>query len=225
VVWRREATENVAPVIDQSGEADAPAVSSRLRRGVVALLRALSVAVVLGLLALLVWDLVRTTSGAKFTTLIKQGEKPPAPAFLLPVLWDQHQTWPAGLRSRLEDGRVGLSELRGYPVVVNFWASWCLPCRDEAPAFRAAAQRYAGRVAFIGIDNQDLKSAARRFLDRYRVNYVSVRDGSDHTYIAYGLTGVPETYFLDRRGRAVRHVVGAVSQLELEQDAQSLLKP
>jgi cytochrome c biogenesis protein CcmG/thiol:disulfide interchange protein DsbE len=128
------------------------------------------------------------------------------------------------LRPRLEDGRVSLAELRGFPVVINFWASWCIPCREEAAAFRAVATRYAGRVAFVGMDTQDLKSAARRFLRRYKVNYVSVRDGSDRTYSAYGLTGVPETYFVDREGRAVSHAVGAISRRDLERSVRALVE-
>jgi cytochrome c biogenesis protein CcmG/thiol:disulfide interchange protein DsbE len=190
----------------------------------VKLLRTAAVGLVVGLLGLLIWDMFGTTSGAKFTTLIKQGKKPAAPVFSLSVLWDRPQTWPVALRSRLNDNKLALTELRGFPVVVNFWASWCLPCRDEAPAFRAVAERYGGRVVFVGMDTQDLKSAARRFLRRNKVNYVSVRDGSAHTYTAYGLTGVPETYYLDRRGRAVAHSLGAVSEQELGRNVRLLLK-
>jgi cytochrome c biogenesis protein CcmG/thiol:disulfide interchange protein DsbE len=205
--------------------ADGPTDGRRLdRRLALNVLRAAAVGLVAALLGLLVWDMVATGSGASFVSKIGQGKKPIAPPFAVPVLWDQHATWPAALRPRLDDGRLSLAELRGYPLVLNFWASWCVPCREEAPAFRAMAQRYAGRVAFLGMDIQDLKGSARRFLGRYRVNYVSVRDGSDSIYTAYGLTGVPETFFLDRRGRAVSHSVGAVSQQELEQGVEALLK-
>lgn len=194
------------------------------RRFALNLLRAAAVGLVVALLGLLVWDLVASGSGASFVAKIKHGKKPLAPTFALPVLWDRRATWPTALRPRLDDGRLALAELRGFPVVINFWASWCIPCREEAPVFRVVAQRYAGRVAFVGMDIQDLKSSARRFLGRYRVNYVSVRDGSNSVYTAYGLTGVPETFFLDRRGRAISHSVGAVSQQELEQNVQALLK-
>jgi cytochrome c biogenesis protein CcmG/thiol:disulfide interchange protein DsbE len=187
-------------------------------------LRVVAVGVVLSLLFLLVWDLVHSGSGASFTTKIKQGKKPPAPTFALPVLWDHRETWPDALGARLDDGRLALTELRGYTVVVNFWASWCVPCKEEAPAFHAAAVRYAGRVVFLGMDTQDFTSAARRFLARYKVNYVSVRDGTDRTYTSYGLTGVPETYFIDPQGRAVEHAVGAISRRELEDGIRLLLK-
>jgi cytochrome c biogenesis protein CcmG/thiol:disulfide interchange protein DsbE len=185
--------------------------------------RTAAIGVVVALLGLLVWDVVHSGSGGSFTTKIREGKKPDAPVFTLPVLWDRRDTWPAALRARVGDRRLGLDELRGYPVVVNFWASWCVPCKAEAPAFRAVAERYAGRVVFVGMDTQDFKGAARRFLRRYDVNYVSVRDGTDRTYTRYGLTGVPETYFIDRRGRAVDHAVGGVSKRELEAGVQALL--
>jgi cytochrome c biogenesis protein CcmG/thiol:disulfide interchange protein DsbE len=120
-------------------------------------------------------------------------------------------------RAALDDGRVSLAELRGHPVVLNFWASWCVPCKAEAPRLAAAAKAHAGDVLFLGIDVQDFKSDARRFLTKYEANYVSVRDGGDSTYSAYGLTGLPETYYLDRPGRILAHSVGEVSKTELEQ--------
>jgi len=209
-----------------SAEPDGPGSSGgrRGRRVPITLLRAAAVGLVAALLGLLLWDLLRTSSGASFVQRIDQGKSPPAPEFALPVLWDRRENWPSALRSRLDDGRLTLTELRGFPVVVNFWASWCIPCREEAAAFREVAKRYAGRVAFVGMDTQDLKSAARGFLRRYKVNYVSVRDGTDHTYSAYGLTGVPETYFLDRRGRALSHAVGAVAREDLEQAVRALVQ-
>jgi thiol-disulfide isomerase/thioredoxin len=208
---------------DQSLQTSPGPVTSRSGRRLVTLLRAATVLAVLALLALLIWDVAAPKSGAKFTALINQKKRPSAPTFVLPVLWAPHGTLPLALRVRLEDGRVDISELRGYRVVLNFWASWCRPCRDEAPAFHAVAQRYAGRVVFLGVDNQDLKSSARTFLRNNRVNYVSVRDGSDRTYNNYGLTGLPETYFLDIAGRAVGHAIGALSRDELQRQVQSLL--
>jgi cytochrome c biogenesis protein CcmG/thiol:disulfide interchange protein DsbE len=187
--------------------------------------RALAVGLVIALLGLLVWSFARSNDGARFNSEIGKGKKPPAPVFALPVLWDHTETWPESLRPRLGDGQLSVRELRGYPVVLNFWASWCVPCKEEARAFRASADRFRGRVAFLGVDVQDLKSAARSFLRRFKVNYVSVRDGgSDKTYTAYGLTGVPETYFIDTRGRVIVHSVGRLSAADLTANIQELLK-
>jgi cytochrome c biogenesis protein CcmG/thiol:disulfide interchange protein DsbE len=181
-------------------------------RGARILLQLAAVGVVLALLALLAWKLVAGSPGSGFVERIKRGEKPPAPAFALPVIWPHDETWPTALKPKLADGRLSLAELRGYPVVVNFWASWCLPCKDEAPELAAAARAHAGKVAFVGIDVQDFTSDARRFLRKVKAPYVAV----PRTYTAYGLTGVPETYYLDARGRAVAHDVGAVTADELE---------
>src|SRR5438093_241065 len=125
--------------------------------------RVLVAGAVAALLAILVWDLAHEESGARFVDKIKDGRKPPAPAFALQVLWRHDETWPDALLPRLRDGRLTLAELRGYPTVINFWASWCVPCKKEAPSFAAAASRYKGRVVFLGMDTQDLTGPARKF--------------------------------------------------------------
>ncbi len=175
-----------------------------------------AVALVGSLLALLVWRLVASSRGAELVSQVRHGEKPPAPAFVLPVIWPHGETWPRSLRPALADGKVALAELHGYPVVLNIWASWCIPCKKEAPELAASARAHAGRVAFLGLDIQDFKSDARRFLDRYDVRYVSVRDGSGATGDAYGITGVPETHWIDARGRIVDHYPGQISRQQLE---------
>ena len=187
------------------------------------LTRVIAVGFVLALLGLLIADLVRSSGGARLMKQIDKGKRPAAPSFSLAVLWRHDETWPVGLRRSLDDGRLSLAELRGYPTVINFWASWCVPCKEEAPAFAAAAKQFSGRIAFVGMDTQDLSSAARRFLTRYKVNYVSVRDGTDKTYTAYGLTGVPETYFIDRQGRIVGHKIGQASKADLTTGINTLL--
>lgn len=179
-------------------------------------LQGLALAFVAGLLVLLTWRLIDNGKGGELVSAVAAERKPAAPPFELPVLWDHLETWPEPMRDALTDGRVSLKELRGRPVVINFWASWCVPCKAEAPRLADAARANAGKVLFLGINVQDFKSDARRFLTKYKVNYVSLRDGGDSTYSAYGLTGLPETYYLDARSRIVAHDIGQVSSDELE---------
>jgi cytochrome c biogenesis protein CcmG/thiol:disulfide interchange protein DsbE len=172
---------------------------------------------VVGLLALLIWRVATEGRGGRLVREIRADKKPPAPKFNLPVLWPHRETWPASLAPALADNRISPSELKGRPVVLNFFASWCIPCRHEAPLLAASARAHAGRIVFLGIDVQDVSSDARGFLRRYRVNYVAVHDGAGSTYDGYGLTGVPETYWVDARGRIVAHYPGQISRRRLEQ--------
>ena len=171
---------------------------------------------VVALIALIAVRMVSADRARSLVADVRAGKGPPAPGFDLPVIWDETATWPVPLRAALPDGRLSLAELSGYPVVINFWASWCVPCREEAPLLAASARAHAGTVVFLGIDVQDFESDALGFLRRFDVNYVSVRDGGGDTYEAYGLTGVPETYYLDGDARVVAHSLGAVSRAELE---------
>lgn len=179
-------------------------------------LQAAAVIVVAALIGLLAWRVLDANRGPSLVSQIAAGKRPAAPEFRLPVLWAEAGTWPEAARVALADGHVAPSELSGHPAVINFWASWCVPCKEEAPILHASARRHAGIVVFIGIDIQDFRSDALRFIKRYGVNYVAVRDTSDRTYSAYGLTGIPETFYLDRQGRVVAHSAGQVSERELE---------
>src|SRR5881396_2251270 len=110
-------------------------VASRGRRlRPLVLAQVASVLLVLVLFSLLVRNIMQGSSGGQFVSAIKRGEHPVAPAFDLPVIWNRPGVWP---RRALADGRVELAELRGSPVVVNFWASWCIPRKDEAPLLAA----------------------------------------------------------------------------------------
>ena len=185
-----------------------------------------AVAAVGGLLGLLVWATLAAGRGSSLVARIAAGKKPAAPAFTLGVLWPHAETWPPELKATITDGKLDLRELRGHPVALNFWASWCVPCRQEAPILHAAALRHRGNVVFLGVDIKDLSGDARDFTRKYNVNYVSVRDGSGNkTWSNYGLTGVPETYFVDARGRIVAHIPGAVSTQTLEQGIATITRP
>jgi cytochrome c biogenesis protein CcmG, thiol:disulfide interchange protein DsbE len=188
------------------------------------LAQAVAITAVVALLGLLAWRVVRGEAGSGFVAAIREGKRPVAPEFALPVIWKRDENWPPQTRRALADGTLSLRELRGYPVVVNFWASWCIPCKEEAPELAAGARRYRGRVVFLGIDIQDFTGDARKFMDDVDASYVSVRDGTSKTSASYGLTGVPETYYVDRRGRAVFHSIGAVSKEDLETGIRAALR-
>src|SRR5207244_11033538 len=131
----------------------------------------------------------------------------------LGVLRAHTETWAPSTRD-LVTSKLALRSLRGKPVVLNFWASWCIPCAHEAPRLVASAKEHEGRVLFLGVDVKDFSSDARKFLRRFHVNYVSVRDGGSGTYDAYGLTGLPESYFLEASGRIVADKIGEMSPAE-----------
>jgi cytochrome c biogenesis protein CcmG/thiol:disulfide interchange protein DsbE len=185
-------------------------------------LRLAALSLVAGLLALLVWRVVNAGQGGRLVSAVREHKKPIAPDFRVSVLWPHTETWPRSTRG-LVTSKLALRSLRGNPVVLNFWASWCIPCAHEAPRLVASAKEHEGRLLFLGVDVQDFPSDARKFLRRFHVNYVSVRDGGSGTYDAYGLTGLPESYFLDARGRIVAHKIGEISTAELEDGLRQAL--
>ncbi|WP_458040881.1 MULTISPECIES: TlpA family protein disulfide reductase [Bacteria] len=111
-----------------------------------------------------------------------------------------------------QDGSVSLSDFQGDVVVVNFWASWCVACREEHPSLNAAAAAYrdAG-VQFIGVVYQDQKSTATAFLDEMGrgEDYLYVSDPESRLAIDFGVFGVPETFFIDPEGRIAAKITGA----------------
>lgn len=117
-----------------------------------------------------------------------------------------------------------MSELEGKPVVLNFWASWCGPCKEEVPLLQAAHERYGDRITFLGVDIRDANSDALEFVDEYGVTYPSVRDEEMRVYADYGLTGQPETFFVDARGILVEHVPGPVDEEALFRAIDVLLR-
>ncbi|MEA2447337.1 MAG: cytochrome c biosis protein CcmG, thiol:disulfide interchange protein DsbE [Actinomycetota bacterium] len=105
-------------------------------------------------------------------------------------------------------GSLALVDLRGKPVMLNFWASWCAPCKDEAPMLQRASEKYGDEIAFVGVDIRDAKSDALAFVDGYGLDYPHIRDEDLKIYDDFGLTGQPETFFLDENGVIVEHVNG-----------------
>ena len=106
---------------------------------------------------------------------------------------------------RVLSGDLGrrLRRLRGYPIVLNAWASWCAPCRDELPLMARAAARFGRRVAFVGADVDDSASGARSLLSGLSLSYPSYRAGAEELRSLTAIVGFPTTVFLDRRGRVI----------------------
>ena len=103
----------------------------------------------------------------------------------------------------LFDGKVvRLADFRGKAVLVNFWASWCVPCRAEARALESAWQKYKDRgVVFLGVNIQDKEEDARAFMKEFGITYLNGRDASGKIAVDYGVWGIPETFFVDAQGR------------------------
>jgi len=194
--------------------AERPSRRNRVRM----LLRAIGVLTVVGFIALLVYGLAAQAPDSTIDDALAQARATSAPGFELEVL--QRGRQPASLEPAIDraarDGRVSLSELRGTPVVLNFWASWCEPCRVEAPVLeRGWKQAQRQGVLFLGLDMQDVTGDAREFLREFDVSYLNVREGGKDTARRYGATGLPETYFISARGQVVAHVIGALSAGQL----------
>lgn len=111
-----------------------------------------------------------------------------------------------------KNGVLSLADLRGQVVVVNFWASWCVPCREEHPTLVAASEAYADAgVTFVGVNYQDQKPSASAFLDELGrgERYQYVTDPGSAGAVDFGVYGIPETFFIDREGTIVGKITGA----------------
>jgi cytochrome c biogenesis protein CcmG/thiol:disulfide interchange protein DsbE len=168
----------------------------------------LTVAAVLGVLAYGV-----TSSGHSETIddALGEGQRVPAPALTLPRL----------------DGsaRASLADYRGRVVVLNFWASWCAPCREESPLL----QRWHDQIGptggtVLGVNVLDVSSDAREFVDEQGLTYPMLRDGGGETGKEFGVIGYPETFVIDRRGRIVAVTRGPVDESDLRRQVLPLLE-
>jgi cytochrome c biogenesis protein CcmG, thiol:disulfide interchange protein DsbE len=178
------------------------------------------------LIALLAYGLEVKKPDDSIDQRLAEGRSAPAPGFSLELL--ERGTLPGPLRKAvgpaLADGKLSLEELRGTAAALNFWASWCSPCRDEAPLLERGWRRWGRRgVLFLGLDMQDLSGDARGFLRDLGVTYPSVRDPVRDVARDYGATGIPETYFVSSQGRVVAHVVGVISKRQLDAAAAAAL--
>ncbi len=153
----------------------------------------LAVALVIGLLALLVWR-VANDSNKSVSQALKDGAHPTAPAFDLRLLDGS--------------GSFDLASLRGKkPIVLDFWASWCVPCIHESRRLEAARKEYGDRIAFIGVDTKDFSDDARAWQKKHGITYPSVHDGSGSVLTKWGGLPIPRIFFVARSGKVIGELI------------------
>ena len=138
----------------------------------------------------------------------------------------QLQAGPApGFTLELFDGgMLSLSDLQGQIVVLSFWASWCPPCREEAPVLESVWQRYRGQgVTFIGVNYQDTEPPARAFIEEFGITYPNGPDPRSRIARAYGVQGVPETFVITQEGEITEVFVGSPTEGQLTAVLEDLL--
>ena len=166
--------------------------------------------------ALVAWALaIRDTDGDadRTTATPPVGDTPiagePAPDFELPTL---------------DGGTISLSELRGRPVIVNFWASWCHPCRVEFPLLADALDEHADdELAVDGVTYRDIESDSRDFVDETGASWPQAVDEDGAVARAYGVRAIPQTFFVDRDGRVTDRLFGFTSEQDLTQPLAEIL--
>ncbi len=176
-------------------------------------LRAAGILAAAAFVALLAYGLTTKATDSTIDDALSRGESVAAPGFSLSALADGRDAGPAW-QTAASDGKVSLSELRGTPLVVNFWASWCAPCRAEATVLERAYKAQKG-VVFLGLNTQDAREDSRDFIAQFGLTFPHVRDPGNDTQRAWGVTGLPETYFIGADGRVVGHVIGTVDDAQL----------
>jgi cytochrome c biogenesis protein CcmG, thiol:disulfide interchange protein DsbE len=174
----------------------------------------------LALVALLTIGLMNRDVESTIQDALSAGERPGAPALSLPVLSAGDGIGPV-------DATFDLAEARGRVVVLNFWASWCKPCEAEAPILEGIARGYRARgadVVVVGVDVEDLRASAERFIDRFDVSYPNVRDSGDATKLRFQVGQLPETFVIDAEGRiALKHIGQLTSPRQITNAVEQLL--
>ena len=165
---------------------------------------------VLALLGLLAYGVSSRGADSEIERALAAGGRPPAPALELP---------------RLDGGRASLADLRGRVVVLNYWASWCTPCRTESPLLERWHRRMAARGGtVVGVDVHDATGDARAFIREYRLTYPQLKDAAGATKARFGVAGLPETFVIDRRGRIAAVARGPVDEAFMRRRVAPLLE-
>lgn len=166
---------------------------------------------VAALLGLLGYGLASTGTDDGIEEKLAAGERPPAPDIALPRLGPP--------------GQARLSDWRGQVVVLNYWASWCAPCREESPLLQEWHERISQRGGTVlGVDVRDTSDDALEFIDEFGLTYPHLKDGPGDTQDEYGVAGIPETFVIDRRGHIAAVRRGPVDAAFLEASVLPLLE-
>jgi cytochrome c biogenesis protein CcmG, thiol:disulfide interchange protein DsbE len=166
---------------------------------------------IVALVALLAYGLASNEPERSVEQALQAGEREPAPEVELPRLDGK--------------GDASLADYRGHVVVLNFWASWCEPCRDESPLLQRWHQRLDKQGATVlGVDVQDISGDALDFVAEYGLTYPMLRDGPGDVRDDYGILGLPETFVIDRRGRVAAVARGPVDEDFMREQVAPLLK-
>lgn len=179
------------------------------RRGKL-ILQAAAVLVVVLLVALLGWRVAEQEEGRGLDDALRRGERPPPPALVFETLDGE--------------GEISLADYRGKAVVLNFWASWCEPCRDELPLIEKAHKRLAAQGGtVVGIDVKENSGAALKAVDEFGLTFPNLRDRDGSFVRKWGQTGYPENFVIDREGRVAAVRRFPVTQKWLDETLPPLL--
>lgn len=168
---------------------------------------AIAALVLVGFLGLLIWGMLNKEpiTGLSGITMVNR----PAPDFTL---------------TTFEGTAISLEDLRGKPVVINFWASWCPPCRIEAPLIERTWREYKNRgLIFLGVNIQDRKEDALNYIREFDITYPNGPDPTGEISIDYGVSGLPVTFFISGKGEVVRRWVGAIEKSVLISSIEEIM--
>ena len=169
---------------------------------------AIAALVIVSFLGLLVWGMLnkQPITGLSGITMVNR----PAPDFTL---------------TTFKGTTISLAGLKGMPVVINFWASWCPPCRVEAPLLERTWRAYKNRgLIFLGVNIQDRKEDALNYIREFNITYPNGPDPTGEIAINYGVSGLPVTFFVSSKGEVVRRWVGALEKSVLSGSIEEIMQ-